>query len=535
MRAIFNARLAACVLLCLPYAALILWLTRVQDLHSVAAMLASVGLMQLLLAFAARNFRWFLLLQFPLVMLSAAFSAYTLTYNIPPGRAIAFVLATSSWEEIRGFFGIWEGVRLALAGFAFAAAYLILACLTPPVPFARGSSAARWGAIGAIVLSSAYGAANSAAFIDGIAVNPVVGTALFFAGPLHDAKAVINGTGIGKIPYHASRVGGEEVHILVIGESSRRDSWSVYGYGRKTTPFMEKLGGEAIFFERALADANLTVYAVPILLTGVHPAAFNVGAFTGSFVDLAHEAGYSTAWMMNQDAGPSMLVGIHADRMIYANGLSALASGHTALDEALLPPLRAAVGQTGRPRFIGLHIMGSHWQYYDRYPPAFDRFGPTRGLNFISAFSQHADQRIVNAYDNSVAYTDWFLGQVIAEARKLTVPATVTYFSDHGEDIYTLDGRAGHGTATYSKHQYEIPAFVWTNSAYRAAHPEKVQALIRNSTLQVRSHNVFYSVADLMGIRWPGASAVESFASDAFVPDLSPQFIAGGPLVSRSE
>ena len=85
------------------------------------------------------------------------------------------------------------------------------------------------------------------------------------------------------------------------------------------------------------------------------------------------------------------------------------------------------------------------------------------------------------------------------------MPVTVTYFSDHGEDLYLLDGRSGHGAASYSKHQFDIPAFVWVNSAYRAAHPDKVQAMEQNAGKEIRSHNVFYSVADLMGIRWPDA------------------------------
>jgi glucan phosphoethanolaminetransferase (alkaline phosphatase superfamily) len=113
------------------------------------------------------------------------------------------------------------------------------------------------------------------------------------------------------------------------------------------------------------------------------------------------------------------------------------------------------------------------------------------------------------------------------------VPATVTYFSDHGEDLFALDGRAGHGAATYSKHQFDIPAFVWVNSAYRQAHPDKVQAMTQNAAKEIRSHNVFYSVADLMGIEWPGAVPTQSFASTDFIPDHSPNVIAGGALVSR--
>jgi glucan phosphoethanolaminetransferase (alkaline phosphatase superfamily) len=105
---------------------------------------------------------------------------------------------------------------------------------------------------------------------------------------------------------------------------------------------------------------------------------------------------------------------------------------------------------------------------------------------------------------------------------------TVTYFADHGEDLYALDGNSGHGSPFYSPHQFDLPAFIWMNPAYRAAHPDKVQAIIANADKEIRSHNLFFSLADIMGIRWPGASPSYSFASSQFVPDLSSPLIAGG-------
>jgi glucan phosphoethanolaminetransferase (alkaline phosphatase superfamily) len=527
---------AAFVVLCLPYVALGAWLERVKGVRSLAAFIATVGLLMWVLAFVARTWRRFFLLQFPFFLLGAAFAAFTLTFDNPPGQLIAYVLATSSWEEVRGFFSIWQGERLLLAGAILALLYLLLAVRSPPDPISFGRSVySRWGPIGAVVVLSAFAAQNSAAFIDGIAANPLIGTAMFVTGPLRHANAAVDGTAIQKVPYGASRVDAEEVHILIIGESARRDSWSVYGYERKTTPNLEKLRGEAIFFDNAVADANLTIAAVPILLTGMPPGRFDMKAVRGNLVNLAEEAGYSTAWLMNQDPHISLLIGIHADRMIYPPPISTLVAGHLPLDETLLPEFRREIERRGKARFIGLHVIGSHWQYDSRYPPAFELFGSGRGLTYLSALSGRPDQRVVNAYDNSVAYSDWFLSQVIEQARKLTVPATVTYFSDHGEDLFALDGRSGHGTATYSKHQFDIPAFVWFNSAYREAHPDKVRAVRENSAKEIRSHNVFYSVADLMGIVWPGASAAESFASTRFVPDLTTPVIAGGALVSRIE
>jgi hypothetical protein len=58
-------------------------------------------------------------------------------------------------------------------------------------------------------------------------------------------------------------------------------------------------------------------------------------------------------------------------------------------------------------------------------------------------------------------------------------------------------------------------------------------ALRTNAGGTIRSHDFFYTLADLMGIRWPGARPERSFASPRFVPEMNSKFIAGGQLVSR--
>jgi glucan phosphoethanolaminetransferase (alkaline phosphatase superfamily) len=134
-----------------------------------------------------------------------------------------------------------------------------------------------------------------------------------------------------------------------------------------------------------------------------------------------------------------------------------------------------------------------------------------------------------------VLYTDWFIGQVLDQVRPLAVPVTVTFVADHGEDLLPLDGIAGHGTADYTRHQFEIPAFVWTNAAYRQAHPDRVEAMKAHVDQEIRSYNFFDSLGDLMGIRWPEAVPAESFVSPQFVPDTRTPHLAASKLVRRPE
>jgi glucan phosphoethanolaminetransferase (alkaline phosphatase superfamily) len=347
----------------------------------------------------------------------------------------------------------------------------------------------------------------------------------------------LHGSRVHKIPYSARRTGGEEVHVLVVGESVRRDSWSAYGYSRPTTPYLDALRDEAILLSQATADANLTSWAVPIILTGMTPAAFESDNIRGNLLDLAREAGYRTAWLVNQDLGVSASVGVDPDRLVNPPDFRAGLHGRHDWDEVLLPAFRHEIERGGAPRFIGIHMMGSHWEYYLRYPPAFSRFGAGRDLKALSirgAFQRDGGDgqtALLDAYDNSTLYTDWFLHQLIEQARKLDVPASVTFFPDHGEDLRQLDGAAGHGLPVYTRHNFEIPAFIWLNGAYRKQHPEIVAALQANADKAVRSHDVFNTVAQLMGISWPEASPERSFASDRFSPDTDMPRIAGGKLV----
>jgi glucan phosphoethanolaminetransferase (alkaline phosphatase superfamily) len=527
--------IAAWAALALPYAVLAGCIAKAKGLVCLGAYLGSVALLWWLLAFLTGRWRRFFLLQTPFWIVAAVYAGYTFSYGSPPGELLAYVLATTSWDEVIGFFGIWQGERLLIGAALLTAAYIAVAALAPVTPIFAGRDAYwRWGTLGAIALVCAFAAQSPSAFVQGLAVNPIIGTALFVQGPLHAAIAAVQGTTVAKIAYGAERISTEEVHILVIGESSRRDSWSAYGYARKTTPTIDALRSELILFQNAVADANVTICAVPILLTGMSPSRFDMKAVRGNLVDLAAEAGYSTAWLMNQDPHISLLTGVHAEKMEFPPSLRTLTAGRLPLDQILLPEFRRQIARHGAARFIGLHIIGSHWAYDSRYPAAFERFGTGRALTDQDALSGKPDPQIVDAYDNSLAYTDWFLGQIIAEARKLSVPATLTYLSDHGEDLYALDGMSGHGAAVYSKHQFDIPAFVWLNAAYRQAHPDKVTALEQNAAKEIRTHNVFFSIADLMGIHWPGQRPEESFAAAAFVPDFATPLLAGagGTLVN---
>jgi glucan phosphoethanolaminetransferase (alkaline phosphatase superfamily) len=555
-------RLYALLTLCAaPYAAmLIFWARHGHMLRSALAFLAAAALGSLLLAYCTRSWRRFFLAYFPLLLVSAAYAAYALSYGIVPGHTLAVLLLSASLEEIRGVLLLWPQKWLLLPLLAVLTGYLWLAWRLPAWPILTGKSNLVARVLLALTVPAvAYAATNSRQLVDGLALNPAVGSVMFLAGELPRERAEIRGVNVVKAPFHATRDDpAEEVHILIIGESGRRDSWSVYGYLRQTTPYLEHIKNETILLQHVTADANLTAMAVPMILTGLAatdlefngrwtpgpdghtvqapPAngegvALNVRGFRGTLLDVAKEGGYTTTWLVNQDIGVTTSLGISADHFDFPPEMQGTVFGRAVLDDKLLAPYRRELNRSGVPRFIGMHVMGSHWEYYRRYPPTFQRFGRAHDLDILSIArsGERTDQALVDAYDNSVLYTDWFIEQVIEATRPLKVPVTVTFLPDHGESLAAKDeGMAGHGGPIYSASQFKVPAFVWLNDAYRKAHPQKVAALEANADRPIRSHEFFYTVADLMGLSWPDEPAQHSFASTSFVPDTSGEMLVGG-------
>ena len=81
-----------------------------------------------------------------------------------------------------------------------------------------------------------------------------------------------------------------------------------------------------------------------------------------------------------------------------------------------------------------LHQIGSHVpSYYLRYPQALERFQPACRT---ADFSDCTAQEVTNAYDNTIAFTDKVLADLIdLLAMQEGLSTSLIYVSDHGESL----------------------------------------------------------------------------------------------------
>ena len=296
-----------------------------------------------------------------------------------------------------------------------------------------------------------------------------------------------------------------QIYVLVIGETARADNFGILGYDRPTTPQLSALACKqhsVVAFKDALTMSNTTHKSVPMLLTSV--------ASQGNFNDIYsqkgifsafRQAGYSTTFISNQRRNGSLIdfLGSEAQHVTFLKDHLPLES--ELADDSILTPLKTCLDTYhGGRLFIVLHTYGSHFNYRDRYPRNYKPlFTPDR---FTEASRENRD-KLVNAYDNTIANTDALLSRVIAMVQAKHVPAGLIYASDHGEDIFD-DSRHRflHASPIPTYYQIHVPFLVWTSSEYRSLYPAKWQQIVSHSDAPISTSLVtFHTLLDMSGVK----------------------------------
>ncbi|WIG56368.1 MAG: Lipid A phosphoethanolamine transferase, putative [Rhodanobacteraceae bacterium] len=319
--------------------------------------------------------------------------------------------------------------------------------------------------------------------------------------------------------FHAQRVRPplhqRQVYVLVIGESSRRANWQLFGYDRATNPELSKLSN-VVPMTHFITTWPESIAAIPMILTRRKPdMAWDAPWHEASILRAMQEAGYETWWISNQQAigefdSPVSMYAYEAEHVEWLNHASWTAPG--SYDGDLVQPLKDALHASDKDLFIVLHMMGSHVKYDYRYPPAFEHWKPTQ----VSPPGQGSTiERVRNSYDNTILYTDHVLAQVI-DALKQSGAVTALWFeSDHGELIPTPTcDKEGHGVGTVA--EYEIPALFWYSNAYQQHFPQRVAALRANAGKRTLSADTFESLIDMAGVTFPSHDETWSLFSPAW-------------------
>lgn len=310
-----------------------------------------------------------------------------------------------------------------------------------------------------------------------------------------------------------------QVVVMVIGESSRYDRWSLNGYARETNPLLSQQAN-LVPLADVITSVSATRLSVPVIISR-KPATQSLkdGFSEKSFISAFKEAGYKTFWLSNQISfgkfdTPVSVFAKEADVVDFLN-LGGF-TDNSNYDEVLFEPLAHALADPAPRKLLVLHTLGSHWNYSHRYPKQFDKWQPSLFGVDKPVFTDIAIRdKLNNSYDSSILYTDWFLDRVIETLKGVHQPASMLYVADHGQTLY--DGTCklvfhGHNT----QYEFHVPAFAWYSDEYAEHYPDKVDQLRRHRKAKLATENMFHTLLDLGGVRYPGERLSWSFANPAF-------------------
>jgi len=265
--------------------------------------------------------------------------------------------------------------------------------------------------------------------------------------------------------------GRRRVGIMVVGETSRWDHWSINGYRRQTNPLLER--EDIISFSNAWSCGTSTAYSVPCMFSFLDRANYSPGRARSqsNVLDVLQTAGVRVIWRDNNSSCKGVCERIDSQNFHHDfDAESPFFHEGAYTDEILLTGLDELIDTGVGDVLIVLHTMGSHGPaYYRRYPERFARFQPACETNSPHECSNEA---VRNAYDNTILYTDFILDRTIEflRARSDRYDTFMLYAADHGESL------GEHGVYLHGlpyrlapEAQKHVPMLAWLSAPLKAS------------------------------------------------------------------
>lgn len=323
--------------------------------------------------------------------------------------------------------------------------------------------------------------------------------------------------------------------VFVIGESSSRAYWHLYGYPRQTTPCMDALcreGNGGVCFRDVVSVSGATTESICMTLTDVSLDNPMVGGW--ALPEVYRRAGYrgvlitnQMLWRFDQDALLSKVFDGCDERIKMAEEFPG--DGRPYDERAAEILARVLRGAVDAPQIVFVHLAGAHFPVENANPKSEDYFTDAVEGECLAGLSFEARAR-ANRYDNAIRYGDKVLGMLVdvvkAESRR---PACLVFLSDHGESP-----RNEYWRNRESEDVYEVPFLIWFSDAYRQAFPDVVAAASRAASRPVQNDELVYGLAELGRISGlAGARPERSFLHPDFRGRLPRKLDMGRAVYSK--
>ncbi|MDH5472179.1 MAG: phosphoethanolamine--lipid A transferase [Gammaproteobacteria bacterium] len=258
------------------------------------------------------------------------------------------------------------------------------------------------------------------------------------------------------------------VLIMMLGETARASEFHLNGYQRNTTPLMETKSANLINFNNVYSCGTATAESVPCMFSLLDHEHFDKDEahHSENLMDALVHAGLDVLWKEN-DGGCKGVCSRVNTQTISIDADAVLCNDEECFDEILLSGLEQYLDSIKHDAVIVLHQKGSHGPaYYKRYPDKFEVFKPACKTKSVQDCAQ---EEIINAYDNTILYTDYVLAKIVdlLEQKSDQYDTAMLYMSDHGESLGE-NGLYLHGLpyVMAPDDQKHVPLMMWLSEGF---------------------------------------------------------------------
>ncbi|MEI8592989.1 phosphoethanolamine transferase [Photobacterium sp. Hal280] len=293
----------------------------------------------------------------------------------------------------------------------------------------------------------------------------------------------------------------ETLFVVVLGETARSMNFHYNGYQRNTNPYTADMG--LISFQQVSSCGTATAVSVPCMFSNMNRTDYkkSKAANQDNVMNVIGHAGVNLLWKDN-DGGDKGVASNFDKIATDPTQDSPHCDGDTCHDEELLVALDEEIADRPGNKLITLHTIGSHGPtYFQRYPKSMSIFTPACERKDIEKCS---DTEIRNTYDNTIAYTDYFLSKLITQLKTYQNKYNVAmmYISDHGESLGE-NGLYLHGTpyTIAPDEQTIVPWLMWIPEQYANAKgidKSCLEKLAKNRHFS--QDNFFHTLIGLFGV-----------------------------------
>ena len=307
--------------------------------------------------------------------------------------------------------------------------------------------------------------------------------------------------------------------VLVVGETGPAGNFALNGYARPTTPELAR--EDVVSWRNAWSCGTSTAASVPCMFSNRGRAGYDARQRDSeNLLDVLQRAGLAVLWIDNQAGCKGVCERIPNVSTADARDPQLCGADGECLDAILLKDIAARVNalpaeRRARGVVLVLHQMGSHGPAYSRRsPPEYKRFQPECASINLQECSR---EQVVNAYDNTIAYTDHVLASTIALLKQAQAQydTAMLYVADHGESLGE-NNLYLHGMpyALAPDVQKRVPWITWLSPGFAQRTGLAADCLRARADAPVSHDNYFHSVLGLMQIQ----TSVYQRGLDAYAP-----------------